>query len=258
MPSGLDLEATFQAKKEPNRDLGIVAKGVLLGNNSMFKSILKTVQFYRNLDLIKADVRSQTKAQLAYGKKLGADLSSIAIWGAIAAALAFFALPTLLILIYTLIFPYVGPIWAPVILLAALVGGALIAIAVTKAKIAAIKMPPPLLLPKLSGLSGAKFSPKDYVTHPYLSWLMLAAERPRLRKMDRQSQALVKDLKPKAEALVDAAVLEIVYQLHNGNRPTKAAIIGTSVAAGWLSSKNVARSGSEALHGKTPKNGSFG
>ncbi len=223
----------------------------------MFKSILKAVQFYRNIDLIKADVRRQTNAQLAYGRKLGSDLTSIAIWGAIASGLAFFALPILLILIYTLISPYVGPIWALVILLAALACGAFIEIAVAKAKMAAIAMPPPFRLPKLSGLSGARFSPKNYLTQPYVAWLALAAEQPGRRKMERQSQALVKDLKPKAEALADAAVLEIVYHLHNGNVPTKAAILGTSVAAGWLSSQSV-RLGSQAHHAKTPRNGIIG
>jgi hypothetical protein len=224
----------------------------------MFKSILKSVQFYQNLDLIKADVRRQTRTQWAYGRELGNDLWSIAVWGAIATGLAFFALPTFLILIYALISPYVGPIWALVILLAALAGGALTAIAVAKSKVAAIKKPPPLRLPKLSGLSGVRFLPKHYATHPYLSWLVLAAERPGRRKMDRQSQALVKSLKPKAEALADAAVLEIVSRLHDGSGPTKAAILGSAVAATWVSSQTVRRSGSRVRKGKVPMNGHIG
>ena len=209
----------------------------------MFKYLLKTVQFYRNLELIKAELRRQTHAQLNYAKKLGADLTSIAIWTAIAAALACFAVPVLLILIFAIISQYVGTMWALVILLSTLSVGALIGMSVVKAKIAAIKKPPSLKMLDLKDLSGGTFSANDYLIHPNLGWLVLAAKTPGRRKMDRQSQAILRQLKPKAEALADAAAYEIVDRLQNGDPKMKAEILGSAVIAGWFASQNVKRPG---------------
>ncbi len=249
MPSVLALENTYAArehKKLAGWNQSLKSRLLLeaqLGEIIMFKYLLKTVQFHRNFNLIKAEIGRQSHAQLNYVKKLGVDLASIAIWSAIVAALAFFALPVLLILLFAIISPYIGAISALVILLCALLGGALIVALVAKAKISAIKNPPSLKMPQLKGLSGARFSADDYLTHQNLAWLELAAERPRRRKMDRQSQAILQHLKPRAEALADRATCEIVDRLHNGDPKMKAVILGSAVVAGWLGSQNIKRLG---------------